>query len=159
MYANAAYRAPRGYYDKARLCDGGTIRVKRGCVIHRGEEILFTYGKAYWDRWRCKTDPRPPQEHKHGGTRSERDECINAQHARMGTKRARDDTGCVGEGGGQGEVSGQHAHDSRHRGVKRQSRALAQSQREREVVKRKADEEDGAEGSGSGASGKQEVVN
>ena len=77
-----------------------------------------------------------------------------SMHAWMGTKRARDDTGCVGEGGGQGEVSGQHAHDSRHRGVKRQSRALARTQREREVVKRKTDEEDGAEGGVSGASRK-----
>ena len=73
----------------------------------------------------------------------------------MGTKRARDDTGpCVGEGRGQGEVSGQHAHDSRHRGVKRQSRALARTHREREVVKRKIDAEDGAEGGVSGASRK-----
>ena len=54
QYANAAYQAPKGFRDKARLCDGGTMRVKPGCVIHEGEEILFTYGKAYWDRWRNK---------------------------------------------------------------------------------------------------------
>ena len=61
QYINAAYRAPKGFYDKARLCEGGTIRVKKGCVIYEGEEILFMYGKAYWDRWGDDNEMKSPQ--------------------------------------------------------------------------------------------------
>ena len=45
QYINAAYKAPKGFYDKARLCEGGTIRVRKGCVIYEGEEILFMFRK------------------------------------------------------------------------------------------------------------------
>ena len=51
QHMNAAYHAPKGWHNKARLCDGGTVKVMEGCVIHEGEEILFAYGKGYWDRW------------------------------------------------------------------------------------------------------------
>ena len=62
QYINAAYRAPKGFYDKARLCEGGTIRVRKGCVIYEGEEVLFNYGKAYWDRWGGDNELKSPQE-------------------------------------------------------------------------------------------------
>ena len=45
QYSNAAYRAPRGFYDKARLCEGGTIRVKMGCVIHAGRKYYLRMGR------------------------------------------------------------------------------------------------------------------
>ena len=64
QYINAAYRAPKGFYDKARLCEGGTIRVRKGCVIYEGEEILFMYGKAYWDRWGGDNELKSPQERR-----------------------------------------------------------------------------------------------
>ena len=64
QYMNAAYRAPKGFYDKVRLCEGGTLRVKMGCVIYAGEEMLFMYGKAYWDRWGNDEELKSPQERR-----------------------------------------------------------------------------------------------
>ena len=37
-------------------------------MIREGEEILFTYGKAYWDRWGGDGDLTPTQVPKRDGT-------------------------------------------------------------------------------------------
>ena len=38
-------------------------------MIHKGEEILFTYGKEYWDRWRGDNDSESMQAQRRGGKR------------------------------------------------------------------------------------------
>ena len=50
QYANSAYRA-KGWYNRAEMVAGGTIRVMRGKVINEGDEILFAYHGDYWRRW------------------------------------------------------------------------------------------------------------
>ena len=51
QYGNTAYRAPSGWRNKARMRDGGTIAVRKGCTVLKGEEILFAYHAEYWARW------------------------------------------------------------------------------------------------------------
>ena len=59
----------KGFYDKARLCEGGTIRVKKGSVIREGEEILYTYGQEYCRRWGGDGVSKTAQEQRCGGKR------------------------------------------------------------------------------------------
>ena len=84
------------------------MKVMEGCVIHEGEEILFAYGKDYWDRWgddaelKCAQvrqvateDVQRGQEGDGGGERGGRD-------ARQGDGAAGSsgDVGASGSGGG-----------------------------------------------------------
>ena len=64
QYANSAYRA-KGWYNRAEMVAGGTIRVMRGKVVNEGDEILFAYHGDYWRRWgperkRCGRKRRAP---------------------------------------------------------------------------------------------------
>ena len=78
QHINAAYNAPKGWHNKARLCAGGTLKVMEGCVIREGEEILYAYGKDYWDRWGDNDDLKQSQvrqpaaaQQGEGGTREQ----------------------------------------------------------------------------------------
>ena len=51
QYANAAYRAPKGISNNARMKAGGTLAVMKGKTIHPGDEILYAYHHSYWQRW------------------------------------------------------------------------------------------------------------
>ena len=52
QYINAYYNKPKGWRKNSKINNEGVIRATVNIKI--GEEILYVYGKAYWDRWHGK---------------------------------------------------------------------------------------------------------
>ena len=63
-------------------------------MIYEGEEILFMYGKAYWDRWGADDEMKAPQGRRATRGAGGKDEVSEEQRAARGGNN----------GGGRGEV-------------------------------------------------------
>ena len=137
QYMNAAYKAPKGYYDKARLCEGGTIRVKKGCVIHEGEEVLFMYGKAYWDRWGNDDELKSTQAKRRGEGETQGAEMEAGEGDCVGEHEAGSSTTHGAEGEGDGEAG--MADEGSERVVRREEGVRVEEWSERRRGKRRMD--------------------